>query len=165
VTQPFSAFVSKPYATQWRDLGHASDQRIHLSHRFEAKRFVRGKPMLLDAIATAILAGLMFIPLVNVIVGGVVGAGLAGPLGGFVGILLAVAIAAAETWLADRMGWRDLRVASPDALEPLAAEVSPASERTIKTGPPKPRRQSRLAQATNTRRLVHAGALQRGAAR
>jgi hypothetical protein len=121
--------------------------------------------MLLDAIAAAILAGLMLIPFLNLVVGAVVGAGLAGPFGGLAGILLAIAIAAAETWLADRRGWRDLRVTSPAALQPLAAEASALGERTIKTQPPKPRRRSRLAQATRTRRLVYAGALQRGAAR
>jgi len=64
--------------------------------------------MLVDAIATVILAGMMMTPLLNVLVGGIVGAGLAGPIGGLVGMLLAVAITAAETWIADRLGWRDV---------------------------------------------------------
>jgi hypothetical protein len=41
--------------------------------------------MLLDAIAILILGGMMFIPLVNIIVGVVVGAGLAGPPGALFG--------------------------------------------------------------------------------
>jgi len=64
--------------------------------------------MLVDAIATVILAGMMMTPLLNVLVGGIVGAGIAGPVGGLVGMLLAVAITAAETWIADRLGWRDV---------------------------------------------------------
>ena len=38
-----------------------------------------------DTIATVILAGMMFIPLVNVFVGIIVGAGLAGLSGGMLG--------------------------------------------------------------------------------
>jgi hypothetical protein len=65
--------------------------------------------MLLDAIATIILGGMMLIPLVNVIVGAIAGAGLGGPLGGTIGIGLAIAVTYAETWLADRLGWREVR--------------------------------------------------------
>jgi hypothetical protein len=118
--------------------------------------------MLLDAIATVILAGLMLIPLVNVIVGGVLGAGLAGPLGGVVGILLAIAITALETWLADRLGLRDLHPEPFEAAEP-AADVA-ITERTIKTGPPLRRRQSHRAPETKpARRAAHSGKLQGGA--
>ena len=51
--------------------------------------------MLLDAIATVILLGMMFIPLVNIIVGVVIGADLAGPPG-------ALAISAAQKIIDDR---------------------------------------------------------------
>jgi hypothetical protein len=118
--------------------------------------------MLLDAIATVILAGLMLIPLVNVIVGGVLGAGLAGPLGGVVGILLAIAITALETWLADWLGLRDLHPEPFEAAEPAADEA--ITERTIKTGPPVRRRQSHRAPETKpARRAAHSGKLQGGA--
>ena len=120
--------------------------------------------MLLDAIATVILAGLMLIPLVNVIVGGVLGAGLAGPLGGVIGILLAVAITALETWLADCLGLRDLRPEPVEAAEPTAGEATLISERTIRTGPPVRRRQSHRAPETKpARRAAHSGKLQGGA--
>jgi hypothetical protein len=91
--------------------------------------------MLLDAIATVILAGLMLIPLANVVVGGVVG-------GGIIGILLAIAIAALETWLADRLVWRDLRHGSANASDPVAVEMVPAAERSIRTGSPTRRRRA-----------------------
>ena len=55
-----------------------------------------GEMMLLDAIATVILLGMMFIPLVNIIVGVVIGADLAGPPGALCGLLSALAISAAQ---------------------------------------------------------------------
>jgi hypothetical protein len=120
--------------------------------------------MLLDAIATVILTGLMLVPLVNVLVGGVAGGGLLGPLGVTIGVLLAIAITALETRIADHLGWRDLRPEPEGAPELMAEEVSLAPERTIKTGPPSPRRQSRLAQeAKPVRRTVRLGKMQRGA--
>jgi hypothetical protein len=61
--------------------------------------------MLLDAIALLILIGMMFIPLVNVIVGVVVGAGLAGPPGALCGLLSALAISAAQTIIGKRKSW------------------------------------------------------------
>jgi hypothetical protein len=122
--------------------------------------------MLLDAIATVILAGLMLIPLVNVVVGGVVGAGLAGPLGGITGILLAIAIAALETWLADRLVWRDLRHHTANALNPVADEMVPATERSIRAGTPTRRRQShRVQEAKAARRRAPPSKLQHGTAR
>ncbi len=111
--------------------------------------------MLLDAIATVILAGMMLVPLVNVIVGGVLGAGLAGPLGGVVGILLAIAVTALETWLADCLGLRDLRVEPATATAAVSEEQAPVAERTIKTGPPSPRRRS---QSGRTAKALHAPA-------
>ena len=61
--------------------------------------------MLLDAIAILILIGMMFIPLVNIVVGIVVGAGVAGPPGAFCGLLSALAISAAQTIIGKRKGW------------------------------------------------------------
>lgn len=122
--------------------------------------------MLLDAIATVILAGLMLIPLVNVIVGGVLGAGLAGPLGGVLGILLAVAITALETWLADCIGLRDLRPNPAEASESAADEAILITERTIKTGPPSRRRQSQSGRTANPlRHPAPSSRMQHGAAR
>jgi hypothetical protein len=118
--------------------------------------------MLLDAIATVILAGLMLLPLLNVVVGGVAGAGLLGPLGGLAGILLAIAITALETWLADRLGWRDLQCVP----EPVAGEVMAEREPGIATGPPSRRRQSHRAQdAKAARRPLRNTTVQQGAAR
>ena len=78
--------------------------------------------MLLDAIATVILAGLMLIPFLNVVVGAVIGAGLAGVPGVFAGVVTGLAIVAIETFVADRLGWRDLRCISTDVAEGLADE-------------------------------------------
>jgi len=64
-----------------------------------------GDMMLLDAIALLILAGMMFIPLVNVIVGVVVGAGLAGSPGALFGLLSALAISAAQKIFGERRRW------------------------------------------------------------
>lgn len=118
--------------------------------------------LVVDAIATVILAGLMLVPIVNVIVGGVVGAGLAGPLGGVLGILLAIAVTALETWIADCLGLRDLRVEPAQTTELVAAEVAAPAERTIKTGPPLRRRQptsgrtsNAIRHATPSKRLEH----------
>jgi hypothetical protein len=61
--------------------------------------------MLLDAIALLILIGMMFIPLVNVVVGIVVGAGVAGLPGALCGLLSALAISAAQTIIGKRKGW------------------------------------------------------------
>jgi hypothetical protein len=63
-----------------------------------------GEMMLLDAIALLILGGMMFIPLVNIIVGVVVGAGLAGPPGALFGLLCALAISAAQKVFGDASG-------------------------------------------------------------
>ncbi len=64
--------------------------------------------MLLDAIALLILAGMMFIPLVNVVVGVIVGAGFAGPPGALAGALLALVTTAAQKMVAERRGWSAL---------------------------------------------------------
>ena len=64
--------------------------------------------MLLDAIATVILAGMMLIPLVNVFVGVIVGAGLVGTPGAVAGVLLAIVVTAAEKLIGDQRGWFDV---------------------------------------------------------
>jgi hypothetical protein len=51
---------------------------------------------MLNVIALTILAGLMFIPFINVVVGVVVGTALFGVAGGFVGAALAVLITTGE---------------------------------------------------------------------
>jgi hypothetical protein len=118
--------------------------------------------MVLDAIATVILAGLMLVPFLNVVVGGVGGAGLLGPLGAVAGVVLAVGITWVEVWLADALGWRDLSVAPAAAPETL--NDAPVTERTIRTGPPTPRRQSqRPHEAKPMRRANRSRKLQRGA--
>jgi hypothetical protein len=61
--------------------------------------------LLLDAIAIIILGGMMLIPVVNVFVGIIVGAGLAGLPGGLLGLALAIAVTAAEKLLGERRGW------------------------------------------------------------
>jgi hypothetical protein len=100
--------------------------------------------MLLDAIATIILGGMMLIPLVNVIVGAVIGAGLGGPLGGTLGIGLAIAITYSESWIAERLGWREVRCRPHDALLPADEGADTAASTTTAatngrdpvTGPP-----------------------------
>ena len=62
--------------------------------------------MLLNVIASIILAAMMLIPIVNVVVGAYVGVAIGGLLGGVSGVGLAVAIGIAETLIADRLGWR-----------------------------------------------------------
>lgn len=64
--------------------------------------------MLLDAIATIILAGMMLIPIVNVFVGVVVGAHLGGVPVAAAGALLAVAIIRVEALVFERFEWLQL---------------------------------------------------------
>jgi hypothetical protein len=52
--------------------------------------------MLLDTIAIVILAGMMLVPVINIIVGIVVGAGLGGAAGASAGFVLALAVTVAE---------------------------------------------------------------------
>jgi hypothetical protein len=70
--------------------------------------------MLLDAIATIILAGMMMVPLVNIVVGVILGAGLGGAFGGIAGLALALGITAAEKLIGDRFGWFDAIGAAED---------------------------------------------------
>ncbi len=55
--------------------------------------------MLLDTIATIVLAGMMLIPLVNVVAGVIVGAGLGGSIGAMAGLVIALSIMAAENFM------------------------------------------------------------------
>ncbi len=61
--------------------------------------------MLVDAIALVILAGMMLIPLINIVVGAIVGLGMGGIPGGVIGVMLAVVISLAEKLIGDRRGW------------------------------------------------------------
>ena len=61
--------------------------------------------MLVDAIAIVILTGMMFVPLVNVLVGAIVRSGVGGIPGCIAGIVLAIAITLAEKVIGDRRGW------------------------------------------------------------
>ena len=57
---------------------------------------------MLDAVATIILAGMMFIPIINLVVGIIVGTGLFGVAGGFAGAALAFLI----TIVQKQIPWR-----------------------------------------------------------
>ena len=72
--------------------------------------------MLLDAIATVILAGMMLIPVVNVFVGVIVGASVGGLPGAMAGFLLAALVIAAEKLIGDRRGWFELNCAMEGAM-------------------------------------------------
>jgi hypothetical protein len=52
--------------------------------------------------ATLVLAGMMFLPFVNILVGSVVGGGIGGFAGFFVGALVAGMLTALEIWLLQR---------------------------------------------------------------
>lgn len=61
--------------------------------------------MLLDAIATIILVGMMLIPIVNVGVGAIVGAALGGVPGAIIGITTAFSLSILEKLITDQLGW------------------------------------------------------------
>lgn len=48
--------------------------------------------MLLDTIATILLMGMMLLPVLNIVVGTVAGAAMAGPLGAVIGFLISATI-------------------------------------------------------------------------
>jgi len=88
-------------------LHHRQSSNSHQNQRaFEkAGSLLPGKGMpLLDAIASVILLGMMLVPLVNIIVGIIVGAGLAGPFGGICGAFIALAITGAQRAIGERRG-------------------------------------------------------------
>jgi hypothetical protein len=123
--------------------------------------------MVLDAIATVILSGLMLVPIVNVFVGAVCGAGLFGPSGIVAGVLLSIGITWLEVGLADAFGWRDLHSVSVAAPDTVAAVESPTMRHTIRTGPPSRRRQPRLSHEVQrgVQRMTQTRTLQHGAVR
>ena len=95
--------------------------------------------MLVDAIAIVILTGMMFVPLVNVLVGAIVGSGLGGIPGCIAGIVLAIAITLAEKVIGDRRGW--FRMACQ--IENAASEIAAARTTTTRRLPT-PRRRVRV---------------------
>ena len=78
--------------------------------------------MLLDTIATVILIGMMLIPFVNVVVGIVVGAGLAGVPGALLGLATAIAVIGIEKFVADRQASLEVAVVEPAAVTGLAPQ-------------------------------------------
>jgi hypothetical protein len=58
--------------------------------------------LIANMVAALILAGMMFLPFVNILVGGVVGGGVGGFGGFFGGALLALLLTAVEVWLLRR---------------------------------------------------------------
>jgi hypothetical protein len=129
--------------------------------------------MLLNAIATVILVGMMLIPLVNIAVGAIAGAGIGGLPGGLFGILLGLAISAAEKWVADRLGWWDIPSqidsgagAMEDHRSDLATAAAITGPPTIRTGPPTGRRKPRRAMAPDApRRPARSNGARVGSAR
>lgn len=120
--------------------------------------------MLLNAIAALVLAGMMLVPFVNVFVGAVVGAGLAGGPGALFGIVVALLITAAEVLLADLLGWRDLRCPPAEADERdtvfhdvVTAAPEFADPPTIRTGPPSGRHRPHRRPAAEVSRRPLAG--------
>ena len=66
---------------------------------------IGGMMLLLDAIASVILLGMMMVPIVNIFAGIILGAALGGVPGGVLGFLLAVIVIVAEKIVAERCGW------------------------------------------------------------
>lgn len=79
--------------------------------------------MLLETIAAVILAGMMLVPILNLIVGMIVGGGLAGVSGCLLGLALALLITVVERLLAARFfdGARQPNGAKATAHAPAAA--------------------------------------------
>lgn len=104
--------------------------------------------MLVDAIASVILAGMMLIPLINLIVGTIVGASVAGAPGIVVGVLLALGITAAQSWYWRRLEWPGAASAEADDEPAIEAAMSGAALAfdglidvpTLRTGPATARR-------------------------
>jgi len=131
--------------------------------------------VLLDAIATFILAGMMLIPLVNIGVGAIVGAVLGGVPGAFMGILAAIAITAVEQFIADRLRMgvapeqTDRNPETVTTEPPVITAGRRASRatrqlvRTVRTQPPRtapPRQRSRAHRLREAReRTLHAAAV------
>ncbi len=76
--------------------------------------------MLLNAMAATILGAMMLVPLINIVVGAVVGTCLGGPLAGAAGILVALLITLAEKLIGNRRGWFRVNTAvSPGRIHEL----------------------------------------------
>jgi hypothetical protein len=87
--------------------------------------------MLLDTVATVILAGMMLIPLVNIFVGIIVGAWFAGLPGGLLGLALAIAVTAAEKLVGERRGWFDVVCENDTAVAMQRSSGARRSERRM----------------------------------
>jgi hypothetical protein len=95
--------------------------------------------MLVDAIAIVILMGMMFVPLVNVVVGAIVGSGLGGFPGGLAGVAVAIAITLAEKVIGDRRGWFRVACQFEHVADDIAAVRTTTTRRL-----PAPRRRVRV---------------------
>jgi hypothetical protein len=119
--------------------------------------------MLLDAIATIILAGMMLIPLVNVFVGVIVGAHLVGVPGAAVGALIAIAITRAEALVSERFEWLQLSTeAVPCGVseETVVTTIGRHASRMVRTETPRtrpPRQSVRAHRLRNVRERVRHG--------
>jgi hypothetical protein len=118
--------------------------------------------MLLDAIASIILLGMMMVPIVNIFVGIILGAALCGVPGGILGLLLAVTVIVAEKIVAERRGWFEvigevgntevsLIEQKPDARLGTRARLT----RRRALGSPMKRRLAAFPAAANYRQTLH----------
>ena len=77
--------------------------------------------MIFDAVALIVLSGMMLVPIINIVVGLIVGAWLAGPAGVPVGLALAVLISVIQKWLGDRLGWFEPKTTILEEVRPHVA--------------------------------------------
>ena len=89
--------------------------------------------MIFDAIALIVLSGMMLVPLINIVVGLIVGAWLGGPAGALVGIALAVLISAIEKQFGDRLGWFEPETTVEETPAHIAAPVTRARHAALST--------------------------------
>ena len=81
--------------------------------------------MIVDAIALIVLSGMMLVPLINLVVGLIVGAWLGGPVGALAGFALAVLITAFEKRVGDQLGWLEPEAPAEEVpLNPLVRTPS-----------------------------------------
>lgn len=88
---------------------------------------VSSADLIVNATAVVCLAGLAFVPIVNVVVGAFVGASFAGTIGVFVGAVFAVLITAAQIGM---MRMKERRAAQPEDFE-QDVRLSSGAYRTI----------------------------------
>ena len=74
----------------WEKLEHYAGYSVMAGARVRTAMIVATDAV--DTIATIILIAMMLVPLANIVTGAIVGTGLAGPAGGLVGIVAAIAI-------------------------------------------------------------------------